>query len=281
MLTNKLKSLDIKVHRNIDSMFLWTYKTFFRWRWLEFSDFREYEPGDDVKNIDFIVSAREWKTLTRLYREERELSVIFLLDLSFSMKFWLQEKTKFDTLQELFYILAYSSVKNGDKVACILKENDKFSYIKAKKWKANMFSIASKIEQIIDNSYDFSINEALNFLNNLKIKNNLVFLISDKFDFDEKILKMASIKNEIVFFHVFDDFENTLNWLSWVVNFVWENNENISINLQDKKKVEEYIKYRKNKLNVFKNTLAKLKIRYLMLDNKKNVFRELFLMFNK
>lgn len=281
MLTNKIKTLDIKVKRNIDSLFLGTYKTFFKWRWLEFSDFREYEPWDDIKTIDWIISAREWKTFTRIYREERELSVNFLLDLSSSMKFWLWEKTKWDSLEELFFILSYSRVKNWDKVWAILKDKNKFVYLNAKKWKDNIFSIASKIEENQELWNTFSIDESILFLNNLKIKNNLVFIITDKLDFDERLFKIASLKNEIIFIHIFDDFENTLAWLDGIINFVWDDWKNIIINLNDKKKVKEYLSYRFEKLENFRKKLAKLDVKYLKIDNKTNIYKELYKMFNK
>ncbi|MDD4151690.1 MAG: DUF58 domain-containing protein [Candidatus Gracilibacteria bacterium] len=281
MLTNKIKTLDIKVKRNIDSLFLGTYKTFFKGRGLEFSDFREYEPGDDVKTIDWIVSAREGKTFTRLYREERELSVNFLLDLSSSMKFGLGEKTKRDSLEELFFILSYSRVKNGDKVGAILKDKNKFVYLNAKKGRDNIFSIASKIEENQELGNPFSIDESILFLNNLKIKNNLVFIVTDKLDFDERLFKIASLKNEIIFIHIFDDFENTLLGLDGIINFVGDDGKNIIINLNDKKKIKEYLSYRFEKLENFRKKLAKLNIKYLKIDNKTNIYKELYKMFNK
>lgn len=282
MLTKKIKTLDIKVKRNVDSLFLGNYKTFFKWRWLEFSDFREYEAWDDVKNIDWVRSASEWKTFIKLYKEERDLSLIFLLDLSESMKFWLKDSSKADLIEELFFILSYSWVKNWDKIGLILQNWNSFSYLKAKKWKENMFLLASKIEETLQNNQNnFSIDEALLFINNLKLKHNLVFILTDKFDFDEKKLKLANLKNQIMFFHIFDDFENTLLGTNWLVHFVWDSGENITINLSDTKKVAEYRAYRENKSKNFSASLAKLNIKYLSLDNKKNIFKELFLMFSR
>lgn len=282
MLDEKIKKIDIKVQRHLSSFLIWNYKTHFKWRGLEFADFREYSPGDDVKNIDFIVSAREWKTVIRQYREERELSIIFLLDLSPSMDFWIWDKTKLETLEETFLILAHSANANNDKIWIIFSDiNDKFIFSNPKKWKANLFNLLNKLTDFSNKKVNFSINWALNYLNNLKSKNNLVFVLTDKTEIDEKILKISSIKNEIIFISIFDNFENTLNWLDWIMTFsdFWDNS--ITINLNDEKKKLEYVSYRKEKLEKFKKILAKMNIKYLCLDNKTNIFSEIFMMFKK
>lgn len=281
MLSEKLKKIDIKVQKNLSSFLVWNYKTFFKWRWLEFIDFREYVAWDDTKNIDFIVSSREQKTVVRQYMEERELSIIFMLDLSPSMQFWVSDKNKIEMLEEIFFTLAYSANANNDKIWLILQDFNKISYFTPKKWKANMLSLASKIEEFSSKNIDFDINSNINFLNNLKSKNNLVFIISDKLDINDKILKIASIKNEIVFVSVFDDFENTLNWLDWLMSFSDESWNTIEINLNDEKKKIKYLNYRQEKLDNFRKKLAKLNIKYLSIDNKKNIFGELLLMFKK
>lgn len=282
MLSEKIKKIDIKVQRNLSSFLVGNYKTFFKWRWLEFADFREYVPWDDTKNIDFIVSAREWKTIIRQYKEERELSIIFLLDLSPTMNFGLSGKTKLEILEEVFMTLSYAAIANNDKVWIILQENnDKFAYLNPKKWKANLFNLLNKIEEFSKKEINFNINASLTYLNNLKSKDNLIFIISDKLDLDEKILKVSSIKNEVIFISVFDDFENTLEWMDGLVSFSDFSGNSITINLNDKKKKWEYLAYRQEKLENFRKLLAKLNIKYLLLDNKINIFSKLFLMFKK
>jgi uncharacterized protein (DUF58 family) len=282
MLSEKIKKIDIKVQRNLSSFLVGNYKTFFKWRWLEFADFREYVPWDDTKNIDFIVSAREWKTIIRQYKEERELSIIFLLDLNPTMNFWLLDKTKLEILEEVFMTLSYAAIANNDKIWIILQENnDNFTYLNPKKWKANLFNLLKKIEEFSKKEINFNINSSLNYLNNLVSKDNLVFVISDKVDIDEKILKISSIKNELIFISVFDNFENTLEWMDWIISFSDFSGNSITINLNDKKKKWEYLAYRQEKLENFRKLLSKLNIKYLLLDNKTNIFSKLFLMFKK
>lgn len=282
MLSEKIKKIDIKVQRNLSSFLVGNYKTFFKWKGLEFADFREYVPGDDTKNIDFIVSAREWKTIIRQYKEERELSIIFLLDLSPTMNFGVKNESKLEILEEIFLTLSYSAIANSDKVWVILQDNDeKNIYFSPKKWKANLFNLTNKIEEFSKKEINFNINASLNYLNNLKSKDNLVFIISDKLDIDEKLLKVSSIKNEVIFISVFDNFENTLEWMDWIISFADDLGNSITINLNDKKKKLEYLAYRQEKLENFRKLLAKLNIKYLLIDNKKNIFSELFLMFKK
>jgi len=116
MLNKKYKLLELKTKALVDSLFIWNYKTKHKWRWIEFADFREYTHWDPVKTIDFVKSEKAWKTLIKLYEEERELSVYFLIDIkdSFLQKFW--NKTKKDSLLEIYYLLWLTAIQSWDKL---------------------------------------------------------------------------------------------------------------------------------------------------------------------
>lgn len=110
------KKIDIKTRRLVSSLFLGNYKAAFQGKGMEFVDFRDYNYGDDAKNIDWLVSAREGKTLVRRYQEERELEILFVCDMTSSMDFVYEERTKKDLLQELIYMLGYAALQNGDSI---------------------------------------------------------------------------------------------------------------------------------------------------------------------
>lgn len=274
-----IKKLNLKINRLVDSLFVWNYKTAFKWRWLEFIDYRLYDSSDDAKYIDFLASAREWKLLIKRFEEERELTVFFLLDLSETMNFW-EEKTKIDTLIETFYILSFSANKNNDKIWAIIFNDNWFEFIKPGKWIKNIHKILEIIKKNnIKKIPDFAVNKLITIFNNLPIKNSLVFLLTDKmWEIEDKNLKISSLKNDFVYINIFDFIENNLIDDFWVLRFK-DKFRTFFINLWNKQKVLNYRKLREKKIKDFKAKLNKLKISYLQIDNKTNIFSQLLTFF--
>ena len=286
-----IKKIDLKVHKLVDSLFVWNYKTAFKWRGLQFSDYRQYDIWDDSKYIDFIASAREQKLLIKRFEEERELSVFFLIDLSESMNFLYNDKKKIDSLIETFYILSYSAILNNDKIGALVFNENWFFLIKPTKWKKSLLKILDIINPSplapliksegnkIKTIKNFDVNKMIAFFNNLPIKNALIFLLSDKIDeINDKNLKIISIKNDFVYINIFDHFENNLSKESYTLK-LWNTIKTIFLNLRDEKKVLEYKNLRKQKINNFKKKLNNYNIDYLLIDDKTNIFKELLKFF--
>ena len=273
------KAIDFKVKKLVDSLFVWNYKTAFRWRGLEFSDFKVYEESDDPRFIDFIASEKEWKLLVKKYIEERELKVYFLLDISDSMDFWIWDKKKIDSLQEAFYILAYTASLNNDLFWAIIYDEYKYDIIKPSKWKKQILKILKKIQDknlSFNKTSDFNINKLLAFL---KVKNSLIFnLTDDIWGLDKKDLKMLGLKNDFIYINIFDSFENNLSQEKLVYKF-GNTFKKLFVNLRDFKKVNEYRELRTKKINNFKKLLKSYNIDYILLDNKKNIGLELLRFF--
>ncbi|MDD5769676.1 MAG: DUF58 domain-containing protein [Candidatus Gracilibacteria bacterium] len=274
-----IKKLNLKITRLVDSLFVGNYKTAFKGRGLEFSDYRPYDENDDAKYIDFLASAREGKLLIKRFEEERELSVFFLLDLSESLNFG-QEKTKIDTLIETFYILSYSAIKNNDKIGSIIFDDNGFEVIKLGKGIKTISKILEIIKQKnIKKTKNFEINNMIGFFNNLPIKNSLIFLLTDKMgEITDKNLKILSLKNDFIYINIFDYIENNLldeNGIFRLKNSI----KTFFINLANKQKVLKYRELRNFKINEFKAKLNKYKIGYLLIDNKTNIFAKLLTFF--
>lgn len=274
-----VKKLNLKIKRLVDSLFVWNYKTAFKWKWLEFSDFRQYDFSDDAKYIDFLASQREWKLLIKRFEEERELNVFFVLDLSESMNFW-QEKSKLQTLSEVFYILWLSATINNDKIWALIFDENWFTFVKSWKWKNSLLKILSLIEKKEIKKVEwFDVNKLFSFLNSLPIKNSLMFFLSDKVDeIDDKYLKIQSIKNDFIYINIFDYFENNLSNDNDILK-LWFWKKVLFLNLRNKKKVSEYISLRAQKIKNFKTKLSKYKIDYLLIDDKTNIFAKLLKFF--
>lgn len=274
-----IKKLNLKINRLVDSLFVGNYKTAFKWRWLEFSDYRLYDENDDAKYIDFLASTREGKLLIKRFEEERELTVFFLLDLSETMNFW-EDKRKIETLIETFYILAFSANKNNDKIWSIIFNDNWYELIKPGKWIKNIHKILEIIEKNnIKKIPDFWVNKLITIFNNLPIKNSLVFLLTDKiWEIEDKNLKISSLKNDFVYINIFDFIENNLLEDGWIFRFK-DKFKTFFINLRDKQKILKYRELRKNKIKDFAKKLNNLKISYLFLDNKTNIFSKLLVFF--
>lgn len=274
-----IKKLNLKITRLVDSLFVWNYKTAFKWRWIEFSDYRLYDENDDAKYIDFLASAREGKLLIKRFTEERELTVFFLLDISETMQYG-YTIPKIQTLLETFYAIAFSAQKNNDKIWALIFDDAWYELIKPGKWIKNIHKILQIIsESKIKSKKDFSVHWLLTFFNNLPIKNSLVFLLTDKMDeIDDKNLKILSLKNDFVYINIFDTTENNLLDDGGVLKITNKNNS-FFINLYDTQKVQAYKQLRISKINKWKTKLLKYKISYLSFDNETNIFTQLLTFF--
>lgn len=280
------QKLDIKTKKMISSFDAWNFKSLFKWKGLEFAEYKEYETWEDAKNIDWLVSAREQKILTKKYNVDKSIKVFFLLDLRKNMNFGF-EKKKIDSLLEIFFLLALSSIENSDKVWAIIFKEDDFRVFQAKRWKAHIFNIYKEILCYTSGSNPRenknSLQNMISFMTQIKLKNNLLFILSDEMDVtNDKNLKVLSLKNEIVYINIFDDFENTLenkwnySWLSW---FSSRFGDVLNIDLQNTYKKEEYKKYRQEKINNLSRYLWKVWISYLKIDNLTNIYKDFFYFF--
>lgn len=276
MKTEHFKKIDIKTRQLVNTLFLWNYKAAFKGRWIEFDDFREYTFSDDARYIDWLVSAREWKTVIRRYREERELEILFVLDNSLSMQFG-DNKSKRETLEEVFYILGFSALQNGDKIGACILDGQHSIYIPFKKWKWALFQVFQKLESetpvIAPEKFSFD------FLNKTRIKNTLTFVLTDKLEIDDASLKIARLKNDIIFIHISDYFENTLEWKG--IKVLQNGTQQISINLDDREKKEKYRELRQEKMQKFQKKLLKYKIDSIMIDDRKNPYKEILKLMKK
>lgn len=276
----EFRLIDIKTFKKVSSLFSGNYKTNFLGSWMEFDELRQYSFGDDVKNIDWLASAKNSKVFVKKYIEERETEVLFIVDIGTSMYFGFQDKTKLEIAKEIFYILGLSWVKNWDKVGIIFYNNKEIIELKSKKTMQNFFAITKKFDEIIsiDSLTNSNINKILEQLFKKQKRNSIIFILSDYLDeINDIYFKALSTKNDIIFINTFDDFENNL-WNNWFYNLVWAQ-KNIEINLQDKEKTTKYITLRNEKITKFKKAIFSLGWSYLNISNTWDVFTTLYKFF--
>lgn len=265
--------LNIKTNKLVDSLFVWNYKTHFKSKGIEFADFREYVEGDDVRSIDFLTSAREWKTVVKLFDEERELNMYFLIDEASQFDFEINNISKRNTLEEVMYMLGLSAIKWWDKIWAYIFSWNKKEFIYAKKWKLSLLNILKKVNQFKNITLKSNIlnhKSKLSYFNSLKVNKSLIFLCTSQFDLDEKQLKILALKHDVIVINIFISFENTLesHGIQWLKN----KSNRIVIDIDDAKKRKEYIELRKKKIIDFKRKVRRYWADYLYIDENINIY---------
>ena len=268
--------LDIQTRKNISSLFMGNFKSAFKWNGMFFSDFIPREEGDDATRIDWLVSAREGKILTRRMEEERELSVMFFLDISPSLDFWFG-KTKKDILFELLFLIGLSSLDDGDSVWAILCWWEKLELISPTKLQSGIFSMFSKINNYIPTKKCLNITESIRLFQRLKFKKNIIFILTDSTQVDEKLLKSLSFQNEIIWVNIFHSFENTLEVPdASLLSFSSSEWTFMSVDIQNTTKKQQFCEERKKKLDNFAQMIRKSGAEYIILDETQNIFKTFF-----
>jgi uncharacterized protein (DUF58 family) len=199
----KIKKVHIKTGRMVNTIMAGQYRSIFRGAGIEFEEVREYTPGDDVKSIDWKVSARMGKPFIKRYREEREQVVMLLVDMSASGRFGTTERIKRETVAEIAAILAFNAVRNNDKAGAVLFTDQVERYIPPKKGSAHVWRLIREIFTFQPQNTGTDIVAAVEFLARVCRKRSVAFLISDFLteDFGRAAtlrIKSAGRKHELI-----------------------------------------------------------------------------------
>lgn len=178
-LIQKIKKVHIRTGRVVNTLMAGQYKSVFRGAGIEFEEVREYSPGDDVKSIDWKVSARMGRPYVKLYREEREMIVMLLVDLSASGRFGTQVGSKQEIAAETAAILAFNAVRNNDRVGAVLFTDQVEHYIPPKKGSGHVWRVIKEIFSHTPRHTGTDISEAVGFLGRVCRKRSTAFVISD------------------------------------------------------------------------------------------------------
>jgi uncharacterized protein (DUF58 family) len=178
----KVRELEITTRGLVNQIFSGEYHSVFKGRGMEFSEVREYQVGDDIRNIDWNVTARLGHPFIKVFEEERELTLMLLIDMSGSQDFGSKRKTKREIAAEISAILAFSALKNNDKVGCIIFTDVIEKFIPPGKKKTHILRIIREILGFEPTHKGTSIKGALEYLNSVIKKRSIVFVISDFMD---------------------------------------------------------------------------------------------------
>jgi len=207
----KVRKIEIKTKGLSKHIFSGEYSSAFKGKGMSFSEVRDYQYGDDVRNIDWNVTARTGNTSVKVFEEERELTVIFLIDLSKSSYFGTGKQFKSELMAEISAVLAFSAMNNNDKVGAIFFSDRIEKYVPPKKGKKHVLRIIRELLYLETEGTGTNIAMALEYLNNVQKKRSIVFLMSDFMAQGyENALNIASRKHDIVGMHLYDESERSL-----------------------------------------------------------------------
>ena len=195
----QVRQIEIKTKGLVNQVFSGEYHSVFKGRGMEFSEVREYQFGDDIRSIDWNVTARLGHPYIKIFEEERELTVILMVDLSGSLIFGSVDKTKQQIAAELSAILAFSALKNSDKVGLILFTDKIEKFVPPRKGQKHVLRIIREVLSFEPEGKSTNIKAALEYMNNAIKKKSIAFLISDFMDSGyDKILRIVSRKHDLV-----------------------------------------------------------------------------------
>lgn len=204
-----IKRLHLETKRHVDDLFAGTYRSIFKGEGIEFEEVREYEPGDDVRSIDWNVSARTQKLFVKRFREERELRLILVVDISASTHFGHEKKTKKELIAEVGALLAMTALKNQDKVGLLLVTSEIELYLKPKKGTRHLLRLIRELLYFKPKNKGTDLEKAIRFLGKVEKKRTICLMVSDFISPNfSRSIKIAAKKHELIACRVFDKLEH-------------------------------------------------------------------------
>ncbi len=213
----KVRKIEIKTRRLSDHIFSGEYHSSFKGRGMTFSEVRQYQYGDDIRSIDWNVTARYNEPFVKIFEEERELTMMLMVDLSASEFFGTVDYFKRDIIAEISATLAFSAIQNNDKVGLLIFSDEIELFIPPKKGKTHVLRIIRELIEFQPKSKKTDIAHALRYLSNVMKKKAIVFMLSDFMDEGyENALKIVSKKHDVTGIRVYDKHETEIPKLGMV-----------------------------------------------------------------
>ena len=277
----KVRLIEIKTRHIVNNIFGGEYHSAFKGMGMEFAEVREYYPGDDIRAIDWNVTARTGKPFIKKYDEERELTVMLIVDVSASGYFGTGESLKSDIMIELASILSFSAIKNNDKVGLLLFSDKIEEFIPPKKGKSHVLRVIREMiyHKAKDRKTDISI--ALEHIQKVLKRKSIIFLLSDYWDDSyQKTMKLINKKHDLINIQILDKAEIAIPKLGMVKFHDAETQKSAWIDTNNKQVQNISKKYIQNKNKVIKEFCKKNKIDFISIDTAEGYLNPLVQFFS-
>lgn len=254
----KVKKIEIKTKRLSDHIFSGEYHTSFKGRGMTFSEVRQYQFGDDVRAIDWNVTARYNEPYIKVFEEERELTLMLMVDVSGSESFGSSDQFKEDIITEIAATLAFSATQNNDKIGLILFSDQIELFVPPKKGKTHVLRIIRELINFKPKSQKTDLGQALEYLSKVLKKKAIVFVLSDFITPNyEHTLKISAKKHDITGIRVYDKREKELPKVGLINVFDAETYQEQIINTSDSTLRKEYTAYFLKQEGIFNKVFQK------------------------
>ena len=277
----KVRLIEIKTRHIVNNLFGGEYHSAFKGMGMEFAEVREYYPGDDVRAIDWNVTARTGKPFIKKYDEERELTVMLIIDVSASGFFGTGESLKSDIMIELASILSFSAIKNNDKVGLLLFSDRIEKFISPNKGKSHVLRVIREMiyHKAKDRKTDISV--ALEHIQKVLKRKSIIFLLSDFWDDSyQQSMKLINKKHDLINIQILDKAEITIPKLGLVKLHDVETQSSIWIDTNDKSLQNISPNNIRNKNDIIKKFCKNNKIDFISIDTSKGYLNPLEQFFN-
>ncbi len=281
-LLKKVRKIEIKTKGLSKHLFSGEYHSMFKGRGMSFSEVRSYQYGDDVRNIDWNVTARTGAPHIKIFEEERELTMMLLVDVSRSIYYGTKEQGKSDFVVELAAVLAFAAIQNNDKVGLILYSNQIEHYIPPKKGKKHILRIIREMLNFEPKAVGTDLGQALQYLNNIIKKRSICFILSDFItEGYEKPLSLAARRHDLIAMMVYDPGEKEIPKVGLVRVQDAETGKTVIIDSSSPAFQKTYLDRFNKRLQSFKSQFTKSGVDTLLLDVSQSYIKSLLRFFKQ
>ena len=272
----KVRSIEIKTKGLSNHIFAGEYNTAFKGRGMTFSEVREYEIGDDLRTIDWNVTARYNSPFVKVFEEEREITLMLMVDVSSSSSFGTNKRFKRELVSEISAVLAFSAIKNNDKVGVIFFSDKIEKFISPSKGKKHILRIIKEILTFKSTSKKTNIKKALEYFNRVTKKRSICFLLSDFFDSDFfEPVKLSAKRHDLVAVNTLDSRELEIPNVGLLSLQDSEEDNEILVDSSDRKFIRNFKNKQLSRLKTLKKELSLCGADYIQLLTQEDIISPL------
>ena len=281
-IVKKVKQIEIRTRKRTENTLMGQYHSAFKGQGMTFAEVRPYQSGDDIRRIDWNKTARFKEPYVKVMEEERELTMMLMVDISASMNYGTKIELKRELVAEICASLGFSAAGNNDKVGLILFADKVYKVIPPQKGKKHILAIISTILTVDYVEAEANVDAALEYMMHVFKKKSLAFLFSDFSDeFDDKLLKIASKKHQLLGLRIYDEKDNEIPDVGYAFFRDIETGKQIWVNTSSKRWRYNYAESQKQKIRDIKDAFEKSSASFVEVKAEDDYTRLLYNYFQK